>query len=74
MAKYLVALQSGGLMEEPEYKFCNLQEIEAETRAEAEKQYNRKNNCDFFYGKCIGVNGQIYQSWVNEPQTIHRLE
>lgn len=66
MAKYYVALQVGGLMEEPEYRFRDFQEIEAETRAEAEALYNKKNNCDFFYGKCIGVNGEIYKSWIDE--------
>ncbi len=72
MAKFIVALQVGGLMEEPEIRYCNFEEIEAETRAEAETRYNRKNNCDFFYGKCIGVNGEIYQSWVNEIQTVRK--
>ncbi len=72
MAKFIVALQVGGLMEDPEFRFCNFEEIEAETRAEAETMYNRKNKCDFFYGKCIGVNGEIYQNWVNEMQTVRR--
>lgn len=59
MAKYFVALEVGGLMEQPQVEYHNLQEIEATSETEAEELYNRKNNCSFFYGKCIGENGII---------------
>ncbi len=72
MAKYLVALRIGGLMEHPEIEYSNLEEIEAESKVEAERQYNRKNNCDFFYGKCIGIDGKIILEWANESQVIAR--
>lgn len=53
MAKYLVALAVGGLMECPEITYENYQEIEANSAEEARKIYNEKNNCDFFYGRVI---------------------
>lgn len=53
MAKYLVALAVGGLMECPEITYQDYQEIEADSAEEARKIYNKKNNCDFFYGEVI---------------------
>lgn len=53
MAKYLVALAVGGLMECPEITYQDYQEIEADSAEEARMIYNKKNNCDFFYGEVI---------------------
>lgn len=53
MAKYLVALAVGGLMECPEITYQDYQEIEADSAEEARMIYNNKNNCDFFYGEVI---------------------
>lgn len=53
MAKYLVALAVGGLMECPEITYQDYQEIEADSAEEARKIY-KKNNCDFFYPILVG--------------------
>ena len=53
MPKYLVALAVGGLMECPEITYQDYQEIEADSAEEACKIYNKKNNCDYFYGTVI---------------------
>ena len=54
MKKYLVALEEGGLMEEPNITYSAYQLIEAESEEEAEAIYNRKNECSYFYGTCLG--------------------
>lgn len=51
---FVVALQTGGLMECPQIEYRNYQIIEAYTPEEAVKEYNRINNCNFYYGKCMG--------------------
>lgn len=61
MNKYLVALSVGGLMEMPEIRYENFDVIEADSREDAQKEYNKKHNCSYFYGCCVAekVNGQI---------------
>ena len=54
MPKYLVALQEGGLMEDPEIRYTNKQVIEAASPRQAEEIYNKKNNCSYFYAHCLG--------------------
>lgn len=54
MKKYLVALAKGGEMENPRITYSGYQIIEAETEKEAEKEYNSKNECSYYYGKCLG--------------------
>ena len=51
---FVVALQTGGLMECPEIEYTNYQIIEAYTAEEAVEEYNIINNCSFYYGKCMG--------------------
>lgn len=53
MKKYLVATASGGLMECPEFTYSLYDVIEAESRKEACKIYNKKHNCNYFYGAII---------------------
>lgn len=48
--KYIVALSTGGLMECPEMYYENFQVIEAENDKQAEEIYNKKNNCNYFWG------------------------
>lgn len=50
---YTVALQIGGIMEDPEIRYTNHQDILAKSPDEAERIYNKRNNCEYFYGKCI---------------------
>ena len=54
MKKYLVALANGGEMENPTITYSKYQIIEAETEEAAEEEYNRKNNCSYYYGECLG--------------------
>jgi hypothetical protein len=53
MKKYLVALQIGGLMEDPEIRHIDHQLIEANSPSEAEATYNKVNKCSYFYGHCL---------------------
>lgn len=61
MKKWLVALQTGGLMEDPTIRYENFQIIQAETAEEAEKKYNEVNEYTYFYGHCFGQieNGKL---------------
>lgn len=57
MNQYIVGLEVGGIMEQPHFTYRDIQTISAESEKEAEKQYNKTNNCSYFYGKVIGTNG-----------------
>lgn len=48
--KYIVALRTGGLMEDPEISYTNYWVISAENPHMAEEIYNNRNNCSFYYG------------------------
>jgi len=52
--KYLVALQTGGIMEMPDIKYREFEVIEATTEVVASEIYNKKHNCDYFYGVTLG--------------------
>jgi hypothetical protein len=52
--KYLIAEARGGLMEMPEFTYHNPETIIAHSKEEAIKIYNKKNNCNYFYGTCLG--------------------
>lgn len=54
MKKWLVALQTGGLMEDPEIRYQMHEVIEAETESDARAIYNKKHNCSFYYGMTFG--------------------
>lgn len=56
MNKYLVATATGGLMEMPDVTYELYDIIEAEDREEACKAYNKKHDCDFFYGTVMAEN------------------
>lgn len=58
VSKYVVALQTGGLMEDPYIDYDNYQFIEAKTSEEAVEIYNKKNNCSYFSGSCVGILSQ----------------
>jgi len=53
MAIFLVALSTGGIMEQPELSYSNFQLIEAASAKKAKEIYNIKNNCSYFYGEPI---------------------
>ena len=52
--KYLVALAIGGTMEQPHFTYTDIQTIEVKSEKEAESIYNKLNDCDYFFAKCIG--------------------
>ncbi len=52
--QYLVALKVGGLMESPEIEYRDYQIINADIPEAAVEKYNEINNCNYFYGHCIG--------------------
>jgi len=54
MSHFIVGLQCGGLMEDPGIRYENIETVEAETAKQAEKIYNKKHKCNFFYAKCLG--------------------
>ena len=59
--KYLVALQVGGVMEQPYFTYERQQLIEANSESEACEKYDKINNCSYYYGTIIGneITGQI---------------
>lgn len=63
---YLVGLLVGGLMEMPEFKYCNLQLIEATSQDSARRKYNKQNRCDYFYGSVIAEIPQNKKEKVQE--------
>lgn len=52
--KYLVALAVGGIMEKPEFTYEDPQIIEAEDKKDAERIYEKINECTYFGAKCLG--------------------
>lgn len=54
MKKYIVALETGGLQEDPNIRYSDYEIIEAQSAEEAENNYNAKHNCNFFYGCVVG--------------------
>lgn len=50
---YVVALCCGGLMEDPEIHYEDYQIIRADSAEEAQKKYNERNNCSYFYGEVM---------------------
>lgn len=52
---YEVATCCGGIMEDPEIHYENYQYIAANSKEEAVKIYNEKNNCSYYYGRVIRI-------------------
>ena len=81
MSKYIVALLCGGLMESPELYHSEGQIIEAKTQKEAEKRYNEKNRCSYFYGDAVAkeskngwkiIDNKVSKHWLNS--TLYDIE
>jgi hypothetical protein len=73
MHRYIVALQTGGLMEDPEVRYSEVEVVEAESPQHAEEIYNKKHKCNFFYGVCMAgsenavitiYNDDVTYAWV----------
>jgi len=64
MKMFLVALQTGGLMENPGKQYDDYQIVYADNEKQAVSLYNTKNKCSFFYGECIG---EIESGFVKVP-------
>ena len=52
--EYLVEERAGGLMEMPDWIFYNFNIIDANNEQEARDIYNKRHNCNFFYGSVVG--------------------
>lgn len=50
---YLVALQCGGVMEDPDYSYDDFQIVVADNPTQARKIYNNANNCSYYWGTTI---------------------
>lgn len=50
---YIVALRSGGIIEDPTIRYSDYQLINAESEKEACQKYNSINHCNFYYGHVI---------------------
>lgn len=60
VSSFLVALATGGTMEQPDFEYSDYDVIEASDENEARRTYNKKWNCSYFYGMVIrrvGVDG-----------------
>jgi len=69
--EYIIALQVGGLMEQPEITHHDAEVIEANNEKEAVEIYNEKNKCSFFYGDSVaklqfGLGWQIIDNKVTK--------
>ena len=60
---YIVALATGGLMEDPEITYRDYQYIYADTEDAAKRKYDRLNNCSFYYGVVLGRVTQDGVQW-----------
>jgi hypothetical protein len=62
MKHYLIALQTGGLMEDPVMKHSGHEWIEADSRDKAVAIYNKKHHCFYFYGACVAEEGDTVET------------
>lgn len=71
--RYLVALQTGGLMEDPGICYSGFEVISAANAEMAVNVYNAKHRCTYFYGTCLAeqVGGVITP--LNNCVTIAQL-
>ena len=60
MNEYIVALEVGGIMEQPHFTYVEHQTISANSAKEAERIYNKKTDATYFYGHVVGENGIIH--------------
>ena len=51
--KYLVALSTGGLMEDPELRYGDFEIVEAKDEEHAKYLYNEKHKCTFYFGNVL---------------------
>ena len=60
--KYVVALLTGGVPEQPNFAYEDYQVIEANNEEEAEDIYDNINDCEYYFGHCVGsvveINGE----------------
>ena len=68
MNKYIVGLSVGGIMEDPKIRIENVQVVQAENERGAENQYNLINNCNYYYGKCIGLYNDLTLSLLKNME------
>ncbi len=59
MKEFIVALAVGGVPEKPDFTYSEFQIIEANTKEDAVKIYNNKNNCSYWYGECLGLREEV---------------
>lgn len=53
--RYEVAMLCGGVMEDPDFHYEDLQIITAKSEKEAKEKYNKLNNCSYYYGEVLGM-------------------
>ena len=77
MKKFLVALIAGGLPEDPDFKHCDYEIIEAKSAEEAENNYNKEHNCTFYYGSAIGEiveNVVVLRNWYKNKAISEKID
>lgn len=53
--RYLVGLAVGGIMENPNVTYENIETIEADSPEDARLIYNKKHFCHYYYGEVLGI-------------------
>ena len=53
--EYLVALECGGVMEDPDIHYEDFQIIKADSADEARQKYDELNHCEYYYGSVLAV-------------------
>lgn len=75
--KYVVALATGGLQEDPEIRYSGFEVVEAPNPQVACAMYNSKHNCNFFYASVIGEvtdNGVHYSDKLRGELNIQAVK
>ena len=64
MKEYLISLQCGGSMEDPELHYEKHEIIKANTPEEAKAIYNENHNCSYYYA---ALRGEVVNGFVHIP-------
>lgn len=67
--QWLIGLQTGGLMEDPVIRYENLEVIGSDHSLGAVAIYNKKYNCNYFYGVCLA---EVVDGKVDVEYLIHK--
>ena len=71
---YFITTKEGGLMEDPEIRCTNGENIIADTPEEAEEIYNKRNSCYYFYGDVDYIVGKTTDDKTDSKPLLTQKE